>query len=138
MCTMTDSPQAFFAGSSRFYIRGVDYQPGGSSDVADPIADAAGCKRDISYFKRLGLNAIRVYTVDNTASHDECMNALADAGIYLILDVNTPKYSLNRLVRRLAIINHMLTLFQSRSQPILQYRLPSEHLCHYRQVPRIL
>ena len=64
--------------------------------MADPIADAAGCKRDISYFKQLGLNAIRVYTVDNTASHDECMNALADAGIYLILDVNTPKYSLNR------------------------------------------
>lgn len=87
---------AFFAGNDRFYIRGVDYQPGGSSDVADPIADAAGCKRDIEYFKQLGLNAIRVYTVDNTADHDECMSALADAGIYLILDVNTPKYSLNR------------------------------------------
>lgn len=87
---------AFFAGSDRFYVRGVDYQPGGSSDVADPIADADGCKRDIEYFKQLGLNAIRVYTVDNTAEHDECMNALADAGIYLILDVNTPKYSLNR------------------------------------------
>lgn len=64
--------------------------------MADPIADTAGCKRDIAYFKQLGLNAIRVYTVDNTASHDDCMNALADAGIYLILDVNTPKYSLNR------------------------------------------
>lgn len=87
---------AFFANGNRFYIRGVDYQPGGSSDVADPIADANGCKRDIDYFKQLGLNAIRVYTVDNTADHDECMNALADAGIYLILDVNTPLYSLNR------------------------------------------
>ena len=47
-------------------------------------------------FQDLGLNTIRVYTVDNTADHDECMNALADAGIYLALDVNTPKYSLNR------------------------------------------
>lgn len=92
----TNSLAAFFAGSSRFYIRGVDYQPGGSSDVADPIADANGCKRDVQYFKQLGLNAIRVYTVDNTANHDECMSALADAGIYLILDVNTPLYSLNR------------------------------------------
>lgn len=44
----------------------------------------------------MGLNAIRVYTVDNTANHDECMTALAAAGIYLILDVNTPKYSINR------------------------------------------
>lgn len=93
---VTVKGNAFFAGNDRFYIRGVDYQPGGSSDVADPIADAAGCKRDIEYFKQLGLNSIRVYTVDNTADHDECMNALADAGIYLILDVNTPKYSLNR------------------------------------------
>ncbi|KAJ9661179.1 1,3-beta-glucanosyltransferase [Neophaeococcomyces mojaviensis] len=93
---VTVKGNAFFAGNDRFYIRGVDYQPGGSSDVADPIADTAGCKRDLQYFQQLGLNAIRVYTVDNTANHDECMNALADAGIYLILDVNTPKYSLNR------------------------------------------
>lgn len=47
-------------------------------------------------FKKLGLNTIRVYTVDNTADHDECMNELANAGIYLVLDVNTPKYSINR------------------------------------------
>ncbi|CAG8936470.1 unnamed protein product [Penicillium salamii] len=87
---------AFFKGDDRFYIRGVDYQPGGSSDLADPIADAKGCKRDIENFKELGLNTIRVYSVDNSADHDECMNALAEAGIYLVLDVNTPDYSLNR------------------------------------------
>lgn len=74
----------------------MDYQPGGSSNVIDPIADANSCTRDIAYFKQLGINAIRVYTVDNTANHDKCMSALADAGIYLILDVNTPKYSINR------------------------------------------
>ena len=39
---------------------------------------------------------MRVYSVDNTANHDECMAALAAANIYLVLDVNTPKYSLNR------------------------------------------
>ena len=37
-----------------------------------------------------------MYTVDNSANHDECMSALADAGIYLALDVNSPDYSLNR------------------------------------------
>jgi len=47
-------------------------------------------------FKKLGVNTIRVYTVDNTANHDTCMSALADAGIYLALDVNSPKYSINR------------------------------------------
>ena len=87
---------AFFTGNDRFYIRGVDYQPGGSSQVADPIADEAGCTRDIPYFQQLGINTVRVYTVDNTANHDACMTALANAGIYLVLDVNTPKYSINR------------------------------------------
>lgn len=69
---------------------------GGSSKNADPIADASGCQRDIPEFKKLGINAIRVYSVDNSVNHDTCMNALADAGIYLILDVNSPLYSINR------------------------------------------
>ncbi|KKK16809.1 hypothetical protein P175DRAFT_0502064 [Aspergillus ochraceoroseus IBT 24754] len=93
---ITVQGNAFFKGNDRFYIRGVDYQPGGSSKLADPIADADSCKRDIAKFKDLGLNTIRVYSVDNSQNHDECMNALADAGIYLVLDVNTPDYSLNR------------------------------------------
>ncbi|KAF2126860.1 glycoside hydrolase family 72 protein [Dothidotthia symphoricarpi CBS 119687] len=96
LTAVTVKGNAFFAGSERFYIRGVDYQPGGSSDIADPIADTTSCKRDIAKFKSLGINTVRVYTVDNSADHDECMSALADAGIYLALDVNTPKYSLNR------------------------------------------
>ena len=98
MFTLLIGSTALFAGKDRFYIRGVDYQPGGSSKVADPIADQAGCTRDIEEFKKLGINTVRVYTIDNTASHDGCMSALADAGIYLVLDVNTPKYSLNRAV----------------------------------------
>jgi len=39
---------AFFAGSNRFYIRGIDYQPGGSSNAVDPIADESTCTRDIA------------------------------------------------------------------------------------------
>lgn len=93
---ITVKGNAFFQGNNRFYIRGVDYQPGGSSQLVDPIADPAICTRDIAEFKKLGINTVRIYTVDNTASHDDCMAALAAAGIYLVLDVNTPLYSLNR------------------------------------------
>jgi hypothetical protein len=60
------------------------------------LADSTTCTRDIAEFKKLGLNTVRVYTVDNTANHDACMSALAAAGMYLVLDVNTPLYSLNR------------------------------------------
>ncbi|RBR22496.1 uncharacterized protein FIESC28_04471 [Fusarium coffeatum] len=87
---------AFWAGDERFYLRGIDYQPGGASANEDPLADPKICKRDIKYFKELGVNVIRVYAVDNKADHDECMKALDDAGIYLVLDVNNPKYSINR------------------------------------------
>lgn len=93
---ITVKGNAFFKGDERFYIRGVDYQPGGSSKLHDSIADTDSCKRDIKTFKELGLNTIRVYHVDNSKNHDECMKALAEAGIYLVLDVNTPKYSINR------------------------------------------
>ncbi|KAM3066798.1 1,3-beta-glucanosyltransferase [Clarireedia jacksonii] len=93
---VTTKGNAFFVGDKRFYIRGVDYQPGGSSKLVDPIADETTCTRDIAYFKQLGINTVRIYSVDNSANHDACMQALADAGIYLVLDVNTPLYSLNR------------------------------------------
>ncbi|PSR78685.1 Glucanosyltransferase-domain-containing protein [Coniella lustricola] len=94
--TVTASGNAFWAGSDRFYVRGVDYQPGGSSAMTDPLADETTCQRDIAEFKTLGINTVRVYMVDNSVSHDTCMQALSDAGIYLILDVNNPLYSINR------------------------------------------
>lgn len=78
-------------------MRGIDYQPGGSSANKDPLADASTCQRDIKRFQDLGVNTVRVYTVDNSADHKECMSALADAGIYLVLDVNNSKFALNRV-----------------------------------------
>jgi len=95
---ITITGNAFYQGTTRFYIQGLDYQPGGSSTLYDPLADSNsnGCERDIAEFVKLGINTIRVYMVDNSAGHDTCMNALATAGIYLVLDVNTPKYSINR------------------------------------------
>lgn len=44
---VTVKGNAFFAGNQRFYIRGVDYQPGGSSDAEDPLSDINICSRDI-------------------------------------------------------------------------------------------
>lgn len=95
---ITINGNAFFDSETneRFYIRGVDYQPGGSSNLTDPLADTSICGRDIPVFEDLGINTIRVYTVDNSLDHSECMQMLADAGIYLILDVNTPGASIAR------------------------------------------
>ncbi|EPE03105.1 glycoside hydrolase family 72 protein [Ophiostoma piceae UAMH 11346] len=94
--TVTASGNAFWAGKTRFYVRGIDYQPGGSSDAADPLADTDICSRDVKEFKKLGVNTVRVYITDNSKNHDTCMQALADAGIYVIIDANNPLYSINR------------------------------------------
>lgn len=84
-----------------FLIKGVDYQPGGSSsnfEWSDPLSDVESCARDIYLFQKLGINTVRVYTVNPYLNHDACMSMLAMAGIYLVLDVNSPRMgeSLNR------------------------------------------
>ena len=80
-------------GPASLKIRGVDYQPGGSAgfkEGSDPLSDPEKCARDVFLFQKLKINTIRVYSVDPLLDHDECMTMLAAAGIYLVLDVNTP------------------------------------------------
>lgn len=55
----------------------------------DPLLDVDQCNRDASLMKTLGTNSIRVYHVDPSQSHDECMAIFANAGIYLWLDLDT-------------------------------------------------
>ncbi|CAK3794571.1 glycoside hydrolase family 72 [Lecanosticta acicola] len=93
---VTTKGNAFWANGERFYIRGVAYQPGGAADAQDPLLDLTSLRRDVERFKELGINTIRIYTIDNSQNHDEAMQLLDDAGIYLALDANTPHYSLNR------------------------------------------
>ncbi|CCD26166.2 1,3-beta-glucanosyltransferase NDAI_0G03890 [Naumovozyma dairenensis CBS 421] len=79
--------------NERFFIRGIDYQPGGSSEVndeKDPLSDPDLCARDILLFQDLGINTVRIYSINPDLNHDKCMTLLATAGIYLILDVNSP------------------------------------------------
>jgi len=89
---------------TQFYIRGVayqqDYTGGAGSDNTtsdstqqtynDPLADADACKRDIPYLQQIYTNTIRVYAINPTQNHDECMQMLAQAGIYVIADLSAP------------------------------------------------
>ncbi|EFQ97072.1 1,3-beta-glucanosyltransferase gel2 [Nannizzia gypsea CBS 118893] len=88
---------------ARFQMIGVDYQPGGSSGYKpesgkDPLSNADDCLRDAILLQRLGVNTIRIYNLDPSLNHDECVSIFNAAGIYLLLDVSTPIYGeyLNR------------------------------------------
>lgn len=49
------------------------------------------CKLDAGLMSQLGVNTIRVYHVDSAGDHDACMNTFADAGIYVMVDLDSFK-----------------------------------------------
>ncbi|KAF4556250.1 1,3-beta-glucanosyltransferase-like protein [Elsinoe fawcettii] len=100
----------FYKGNgTQFYMRGVAYQQefstnssslesgdATSSGYKDPLADAAACRRDVPLLAELRTNVIRVYAIDPTQNHDQCMQLLNDAGIYVVADLSEPANSINR------------------------------------------
>lgn len=94
----------FYPNGTEFFIKGVAYQQdvstngttSGTATFTDPLADVAGCKRDIPILQELGTNTIRVYAINASADHSACMALLANAGIYLIQDLSNPSSSIDR------------------------------------------
>jgi hypothetical protein len=84
------------------YMKGVAYQQnyspngstGASTTYTDPLADGALCSRDIPYLKQIYTNVIRVYAIDPTKNHDDCMEQLAAADIYVVADLAEPGTSI--------------------------------------------
>ena len=84
------------------YMKGVAYQqnyePNGAVNATtgytDPLADPSGCRRDIPLLKQIQTNVLRVYAIDPTKNHDDCMAQLASAGIYIVADMAEPGTSI--------------------------------------------
>lgn len=91
----------FFSNNgTQFLMRGIAYQQSTANDTTggfvDPLADVESCKRDIKYLQAVNTNTIRVYALNTSLDHTECMQALNDAGIYIIADLSEPELSINR------------------------------------------
>lgn len=92
-----DGNQFYIKGMHRAHFPSLDYHmlsslslPGIAYQLisTDPLIDTDQCKQDAKQMQDLGANTIRVYHVDPTADHQGCMNAFADAGIYLFVDLD--------------------------------------------------
>ncbi|KAH8706515.1 family 72 glycoside hydrolase [Ilyonectria robusta] len=80
---------------NKFQIVGMAYQPGGSAGYdpetgKDPLSHKDQCMRDAALMQILGINAIRVYNLDPDINHDECASIFNAAGMYMMIDVNSP------------------------------------------------
>lgn len=75
----------FYENGTQFYIKGVAYQ----LTEDDPLLDKTQCSLDAALMAELGTNTIRVYHVDSSSDHSDCMSVLADAGIYVLADLDT-------------------------------------------------
>ena len=84
----------FDAAGNYFPVRGMDYFPRPNSGLlnennydwfTDDHIDV--WENHIAEFKALNVNAIRLYAVDPSKSHDKFMCALEAAGIYVIVDL---------------------------------------------------
>lgn len=94
-----------------------DYNPNGKATTkhyTDPLADGASCARDIPYMKQIFTNVIRVYAVDPTVDHDDCMEQLASNDIYVLADLseistsidsNDPSWDVSRYARYTSVID---------------------------------
>ncbi|KAI8985983.1 Glucanosyltransferase-domain-containing protein [Pilobolus umbonatus] len=105
----------------QFFIKGVAYQPRGEikDNTMDPLADPAACARDAKLMKEIGTNVLRVYEVDSRRNHDACMKSFANEGIYLLLDIGTPKYSINRKTPEYNV--HLYNAYKSTVDAFLKY-----------------
>lgn len=80
---------------NKFQIIGMAYQPGGSAGYdpktgKDPLSHKEECLRDAALMQVLGINAIRVYNLDPDINHDDCASIFNAAGMYMMIDVNSP------------------------------------------------
>ncbi|KAG9223189.1 glycoside hydrolase family 72 protein [Pleurotus ostreatus PC15] len=87
---------------TRFYIKGIAYQEQGAvvesadnafgepSTFIDPLALPDACRRDLPFLQQLGVNTVRVYSVNSSLNHDDCMQTFSAAGIYTIIDLALP------------------------------------------------
>jgi hypothetical protein len=83
----------FYANGTQFSVRAVEWSFDMTRTVqglavTDLLADVYTCRRDVPYFKQLGINTILVDQLSLGVDRSQCLQLLSDAGIYVLLKLN--------------------------------------------------
>lgn len=74
----------------------MHYQPfNNTDDTSDPLEREEICQRDIPFLKALRINTINILLINPHVDHSACMNALANAGIYVLAGLGLPDLSVD-------------------------------------------
>jgi len=63
-------------------VASADNPFGEPSSFIDPLSLPEACQRDLPFLQQLAVNTIRVYSVNSSLNHDQCMSTFSNAGIY--------------------------------------------------------
>lgn len=78
----------------QFYAKGLlyrhsPYAGAASVGAVDPMADPGVCAKDLRLLRELGVNTVRLASVDPLRDHDECMRMFGQAGVYVLVDLES-------------------------------------------------
>lgn len=59
------------------------------------LDDDHSCSRDIPFLQKLRTNVVRTCCIDPSHNHSGCMNELANAGIYVLIDLMAPGFTIS-------------------------------------------
>ncbi|KAF2647237.1 glycoside hydrolase family 72 protein [Lophiostoma macrostomum CBS 122681] len=88
----TKGSKFFTSDGDQFYIKGIVYQ---FYTLGTNLVNGDQCKIDADAISELGANLVSVYAVDPTVNHDECMEAFEEKGIYVMIYMSTPSFTIN-------------------------------------------
>jgi Glucanosyltransferase len=89
----------FYRGDDCLSVRGVVSQLQWASVQSNILAGENFNKisKHVELLKKLGANAILIYSTDPEVVRDRTMQLLADNGIYILVGLSTPKLSISRV-----------------------------------------
>ncbi|KAF2108264.1 Glucanosyltransferase-domain-containing protein [Lophiotrema nucula] len=89
--TITIKGSHFFYSSNQteVFVRGIAYlDPNNTQASSGLLADTEGCKRHVIFLRQLNINLVHVGYVEPGKDISSCMEALADADIYVLASLN--------------------------------------------------